>query len=185
MGDVAPLEVVADARAADAVDALPVALPRAAQYTGFASMHWGSGRRVLNEERRAPSATTAERKLNTLSFRELCGGSPGNGRLGAPTSLKTRQQPKKPRALSEINWYIATIKPSPTRLITTSTTTMQALMRGRAGSTRRGSKMAYVCRKKKPPYSNCETSRSTSGARKIATRRLLVRIETSWTSARR
>ena len=38
MGDVAPLEVVADARAADAVDALPVALPRAAQYTGFASM---------------------------------------------------------------------------------------------------------------------------------------------------
>ena len=38
MGDVARLEVVADARAADAVDALPVALPRAAQYTGFASM---------------------------------------------------------------------------------------------------------------------------------------------------
>ena len=38
MGDVALLEVVADARAADAVDALPVALPRAAQYTGFASM---------------------------------------------------------------------------------------------------------------------------------------------------
>ena len=145
----------------------------------------GSGKCLLYEERRAPSATTAERKLNTLSFRELCGGSPGNGRLGAPTSLKTRQQPKKPRALSEINWYIATIKPSPTRLITTSTTTMQALMRGRAGSTRRGSKMAYVCRKKKPPYSNCETSRSTSGARKIATRRLLVRIETSWTSARR
>ena len=103
MGDVALLEVVADARAADAVDALPVALPRAAQYTGFAPMHWGSGRRLLNVERRAPSATTAERKLNTLPFRELCGGSPGNDRLGAaPTSLKTRQQPKKPRALVKL-----------------------------------------------------------------------------------
>lgn len=103
MGDVAPLEVVADARAADAVDALPVALPRAAQYTGFAPMHWGSGRRLLNVERRAPSATTAERKLNTLSFRELCGGSPGNDRLGAaPTSLKTRQQPKKAESAREL-----------------------------------------------------------------------------------
>ena len=58
MGDVAPLEVVADARAADAVDALPVALPRAAQYTGFASMPLGSGKCLLYEERRAPSATT-------------------------------------------------------------------------------------------------------------------------------
>ena len=57
MGDVARLEVVADARAADAAAALPGALPRAAQYTGFASMHWGSGRRLLNVERRAPSAT--------------------------------------------------------------------------------------------------------------------------------
>ena len=68
MGDVARLEVVADARAADAVDALPVALPRVAQYTGFASMPLGSGRRLLNVGRLAPSATTVRTDLNTLSL---------------------------------------------------------------------------------------------------------------------
>ena len=69
MGDVARLEVVADARAAEAVDALPVALPRAAQYNTLVSpRRLGSGRRLLNVGRLAPSATTVRTDLNTLSL---------------------------------------------------------------------------------------------------------------------
>ena len=87
MGDVARLEVVADARAADAVDALPVALPRAAQYTGFASMPLGSGRRLLNVGRLAPSATT----VRTETEHPLPSGSSAAVVLGTIDSARRRR----------------------------------------------------------------------------------------------